>query len=268
MFRIGEFSKLGKVTVKTLHHYDDIGLLIPAYVDEFNGYRYYTANQLFELNRIVQLREIGFSLANIAALVEERDTAELLERRRLELLAESEQVELRLASLDRYIDERKALAMSYETTTKTIPACTVYSYETVVPNYDALNEIMPTLGERVGKANPGLKCTPDDYCFNVYLDEEYRETDVRVEICQAVVTRGVDGDGIVFKDLPEITAACVMHPGAYSGIGAAYAHVMKWVTENGYRITGPVRESYVHGVWDRENVADWRTEIQVPVAAA
>ncbi len=265
MFRIGEFSRLGKVTVKTLHHYDDIGLLVPAHVDEFNGYRYYTADQLVELNRVVRLREIGFSLADIAALLRDGGPADLFERRRAELLAESERIDRRLASLDGYINERKDHAMSNDVSVRTIPACTVFAFQTVIPTYAALNEIMPALGQRVAAANPGLECSPDDYCFNVYLDEEYRDTDIRVEICQAVTTRGADGDGIVFKDLPQITAACVTHPGDYAGIGAAYATVMTWVTDNGYRVVGPARESYIHGVWDCDDVADWRTEIQVPV---
>ncbi len=267
MFRIGEFSKLGKVTVKTLHHYDELGLLVPSQVDERNGYRYYTADQLFELNQIVRLRGIGFSLSDIALLMAGRDVTALVERRHQELLAERQLVGERLTSLRNYTKEMKGQPMPYHVSVKTIPACTVFAYETVLPNYEALGAIMPNLGEKVAQANPGLECTPDDYCFNVYLDEEYRDSDIHVEICQSVKTRGQDGDGIVFKDLPAITAACVTHPGAYEGISQAYAQVMAWIAENGREPAGPARESYIHGVWDCDDVADWRTEIQVPLVA-
>ncbi len=88
--------------------------------------------------------------------------------------------------------------MNYQAVIKEIPAYTVYSAKYTLPNYAALNEIMPALGKKVSKANPGIKCIEPNYCFNVYLDGEYREKDINVEICEAVETRGKDGDGIVF----------------------------------------------------------------------
>src|SRR5690349_13499337 len=62
MFKIGDFSKLSRVSVKTLRYYDELGLLKPAHVDHFTGYRYYSADQLPQLNRILALKDLGFSL--------------------------------------------------------------------------------------------------------------------------------------------------------------------------------------------------------------
>ena len=155
--------------------------------------------------------------------------------------------------------------MNYQAVVKEIPSCTVYSAQYVIPNYAALKEIMPALGEKVGKANPGLKCVEPGYCFNVYLDNEYRDTDISVEICEAVVAKGKDGDGIVFKEIPAITAISVLHRGAYEKIGAAYAYAVSWAEQNGYQIAGNIRESYIDGIWNKDNVDDWLTEIQVPV---
>jgi DNA-binding transcriptional MerR regulator len=268
VLRIGEFSKLGKVTVKTLHHWDDVDLLIPEEVDPVNGYRYYGVNQLVKVAEILRLQSLGFSLADIADLIAGRDGAELLERRRLELLAEQSLAAQRLLSLDHYVHDMKEQLMTYDITTTTIPACTVFAYDTVIPNYDALHQIMPKIGALVAKANPGLEYAPDDYRFNVYLDEEYRDHDVHVEICQTVVRPGVDADGIVFRKLPEITAACVTHSGAYEGIGKAFAAVIGWVNDHGYEIVGPIRESYLDGDWNQPDPANWRTQIQVPIKAA
>jgi DNA-binding transcriptional MerR regulator len=78
MFSIGEFSKLGRVTVDTLRHYDALGLLKPANVDPFTGYRYYSARQLKSLNRILVLKEIGFSLDEIARILQEKLTSDQL----------------------------------------------------------------------------------------------------------------------------------------------------------------------------------------------
>ncbi len=265
MHRIGMFSKLGKVTIKTLHHYDEVGLLVPSRVDEENGYRYYTTDQIFRLNEIVSLRQMGFSIAEISAIVDGHNIEGILTQRKAELESEARNVTDQLFRLTNYIKEQKeGHLMNYQAVIKEIPACTVYSAKHTIPNYSALMEVMPALGEKVGKLNPGLKCVEPGYCFNVYLDGEYRDTDINVEICEAVVSRGKDGDGIVFKDLPAVTVVSVLHKGAYEKIGVAYAYAMQWVEQNGYRVAGQVRESYIDGIWNRENVEDWLTEIQVP----
>lgn len=80
-----------------------------------------------------------------------------------------------------------------------------------------------------------------------------------------MTSRGKDGDGIVFKDLPAVTVVSVLHQGAYEGLRAAYAYAMQWVEQNGYTMAGYVRESYIDGVWNKDSVDDWLTEIQVPV---
>src|SRR5690349_13192442 len=69
MLKIGEFSRLSQVTVKTLHHYDEIGLLKPAQVDPFTDYRYYTLDQLPRIHSIMALKELGLSLEEIAQLL-------------------------------------------------------------------------------------------------------------------------------------------------------------------------------------------------------
>lgn len=264
-YRIGLFSKLGMVTIKTLHHYDEEGLLVPDYVDEATGYRYYTTGQLFRLNEIVALRQMGFSIPEISAIIDGGDLAEILTRRKAELESEVKNITGQLFRLENYIKQQKEKKMNYQAVIKEIPAYTVYSAKYNLPNYAALNEIMPALGEKVTKANPGIKCVEPNYCFNVYLDGEYRETDINVEICEAVTERGKDGDGIIFKEIPAITAVSVLHRGAYDKLGEAYAYAVQWVEQNGYEIAGNLRESYIDGIWNKENIADWLTEIQVPV---
>lgn len=155
--------------------------------------------------------------------------------------------------------------MNYQAVIKDLPEFTVYSTRCVIPNYAALNQIMPALGAKVTKANPGLKCVEPGYCFNVYLDGEYRDTDINIEICEAVMSKGIDGDGIVFKNIPAVTVVSVLHRGAYEALGEAYAYAMQWVSQNGYKIIDNVRESYIDGMWNKANVAEWLTELQVPV---
>src|SRR5687768_4532176 len=103
MFRIGEFSKLGRVTVKTLRWYDEVGLLVPDRVDEETGYRYYAPTQLATLNRILALKELGFSLEQIGSYLASTRPDELLalmRRRRDELEEQVAADKERLARLE------------------------------------------------------------------------------------------------------------------------------------------------------------------------
>lgn len=266
MYRIGMFSKLGKVTVKTLHHYDEVGLLAPAFTDEENGYRYYTTSQLFRLNEIVALRQMGFSIAEIAEIVDGHNIDALLEKQKAVLENEVRDATGRLFRLEHYIKEQKeGQAMNYKAVVKEIPACTVFSVRQVIPSYADLGTIMPAVGEKVAKNNPEIQCVQPEYCFNMYHDGEYKENNADVEICQAVTSRGKDEDGIVFKEMPAVTVVSVLHSGSYEKIASAYAYALQWVEQNGYEVSGMVRESYIDGMWNKENVEDWLTEIQVPV---
>src|SRR5215213_1484384 len=78
MFKIGEFSRLSRVSVRMLRHYDQLGLLRPSQTDPFTGYRYYSAEQLPRLNRIIALRDLGFSLEQITGMLEEDLSAKQL----------------------------------------------------------------------------------------------------------------------------------------------------------------------------------------------
>jgi DNA-binding transcriptional MerR regulator len=71
MLKIGDFSKLARVTVKALRYYDELGLLKPVSVDQFTGYRYYSTGQLTQLHRIVALKDMGLSLEEISRLLKD-----------------------------------------------------------------------------------------------------------------------------------------------------------------------------------------------------
>ena len=118
MLKIGEFSKLSRISVRMLRHYDEIGLLKPAEIDRFTDYRYYKEDQLPTAGRIAALREMGFSLADIIRILEVYDDREQMERffaaKREELEALSKDTEYRLALLDEARERlRKEEEMSY-----------------------------------------------------------------------------------------------------------------------------------------------------------
>src|SRR5262245_27655982 len=101
MFKIGEFSQMCRVSVRMLRHYDQLGLLKPSRTDSFTNYRYYSADQLPRLNRILALRDLGFSLEQIRNMLDEELPAEqlmgMLKLKRAEIEQQMQVEQLRMA---------------------------------------------------------------------------------------------------------------------------------------------------------------------------
>lgn len=270
MYRIGIFSKMNKITIKTLRHYDEIGLFKPSYVDEMTGYRYYSSSQLPRLYKILALKSIGFSLSEISSAIEQDgnldDMIEFLERKKDQILNKIEEEELKLYHLQAYLKTLKleGIKMKYNVILKELPEVIVASMRTIIPNYDAYYRIYPEMGEYMRKQN--VQCRVPEYCFTIYHDGEYKEADIDVEICEAVTAYGKDSDKVKFRRIEKVEkAACVLHKGPYSTIGRAYGELMKWIEENGYKVIGLPRESYIDGIWNKENPDEWLTEVQIPI---
>lgn len=266
MFYIGEFSQMAKTTVKTLRYYDDIGLLKPAGIDKFTGYRIYTTKQLLRIHAIQSLRQLGLSIDDIKDALDGSPDKAILYRRRQEILETISLAQAQLSSLDFILQEKgDASFMSYQAVIKELPSCIVYAKRFTVANFAVLNEVLPALGRQIGEKYPTLKCAVPEYCFVTYLDGEYRERDIQVEYCEAVTKLMPDFDGIHFKELPAVKAVSVMHKGSYNQLPQAYAYIFQWLEENGYQALERPRESYIDGVWNQAQEDDWLTELQVPI---
>lgn len=202
MYKIGLFSKINKVTVKTLRYYDEIGLLKPAFVDDENGYRYYTSSQLPILHKILALRQIGFSIDDIILITKGDDPEKIFSKKREYLLETIEKSNRQLSQINYYLENLKEdFSMKYEVVLKELPEVIVYSKRMVIPSYDSYFELIPQIGKEISDANPGLKCAVPKYCFNIYHDGEYKEKDIDVEYCEAVTIIGKDTDTIKFKKM-------------------------------------------------------------------
>ena len=86
-----------------------------------------------------------------------------------------------------------------------------------------------------------------------------------MEICEAVTKPKQEKEGLYFRTMPETTAACVFHRGSYGTLGEAYEAVLRYIEENGCEIAGQIRESYIDGVWNKDDESQWLTEIQIPI---
>lgn len=266
MYRIGEFSKMSKMTVKTLRYYDEVGLLKPEYVDEETAYRFYTTQQLVILHNIQSFRQVGLSINEIKLILTGHSVDKILEKRQQELLEELAFGKDQLSRINFILQEKKeGFFMNYQAIIKELPECIVYYKKMTIPSYDSYFQLIPAIGEEIAKANPDLKCRIPEYCFIVYLDGEYKEKDINVEFCEAVDKFGNEVGDIKFKNIESVTAVSVMHKGAYGNLSKAYAYAFKWIEENGYTIVSHPRESYIDGIWNKENEEDWLTELQIPI---
>jgi DNA-binding transcriptional MerR regulator len=272
MFSIGEFARLGGVSVRTLRHYDEIGLLRPATVDPDTGYRGYAAGQLGLLNRIVALKDLGLTLTQTGRLLDGITLDELrgmLTLRRAQLERELDEhlnqllgVEARL----RYIAREGAMPAD-DIVAKTIPAMGVivltgkapaFGPENIVPvvnrlvvRYDQLE-----IQDRVKAAGPRL----------IFYDLQPGE---EITVCLALPVTEPPGDlpePARYRILPEIEAATTVRSGpAVSIFPVVYHDLVRWIDERDYQpVDGPGREVWVNEVDDIADVAQQVFEIQLP----
>jgi effector-binding domain-containing protein len=268
MFKIGEFSKLSRVPVKTLRYYHQIGLLEPARIDDFTGYRYYTAVQLTRLNHILALKDLGFSLEQIGQMVDEDLSPEqvrgLLRLKRAEVRQQIEMDQARLARLESRLKqiEKESKMPKYEVVLKQVDKMqiagvrdTVASYSSVGPLYE---ELFAALGEHgIAPAGPMM---------GIYYDEEYKESDVDVETAVPVASGSLPKGRVVLRELPGAQMASLVRQGPYDDFTPAYQALMAWIEGNDYQIIGPNREIYLRGPEVGVDPAEYVTEIQFPVA--
>lgn len=263
LYRIGMFASMNHITIKTLHFYEEQGLLHPAFVDGENGYRYYTMDQMETLHRITALKNAGLTLDDIRKLDQASDPTDFLMKKKAEIMAKIADLTKRLALIDGYMTDL-GVFLDTPVLIKKIPKTIVASMQKRIESYDELFELMPQMGAEMERL--GCKCALPEYCFTHYLEPGYRDEKILVETCEAVTEKEQDSELIRFKEIPEVQAACIFHKGSYRDFPKTYAALLKYIEENGYEICGNIRENYIDGVWNRDREEDWLSEIQIPVS--
>ncbi len=268
MLKIGEFSKLSRVSVRMLRHYDEIGLLKPAEIDCFTDYRYYREDQLPTVCRITALKDMGFPLADIVKILAVYDDREQMERffaaRQRELEALSRDTAHRLTLLDAARKRlRKEEDMSYNVTIKTIPQRYAATVHMTLPRYEDEAMIWGVLVEETSR----LKIVEDDPCLCAvtYLDGEYKEENVEMMAWKTVKGAYPDTEHVKFRTLPEVTVASCTYQGSYTLMPDAYAAVVAWLEANGYESDGPMFNIYHVSPHETQNPDEFVTEICYPV---
>ena len=269
MLKIGEFSKLSRISIRMLRHYDEIGLLRPVRIDAFTGYRYYGEDQLPLAGRIAALRDMGFGLNAISEVLACGGDALALERllacREGELLDQKQEVERQLRmleSLRRKLREEKK-TMQYNVNLKTIPERYAACVRQILPRYDCEGVLWDTLMGETAQLNliDGDPCI----CCAVLHDGEYKEADVDVEVQKSVEGSYADTEHVQFKTLPAVTVASATYQGGYHLIGEVSAAVAAWVRDNDYHYDGPAFYIYHVSPHETDKPEEFITEICLPV---
>ena len=264
-FKIGEFSKLCQVTVKTLRHYEEIGLLTPLEVDQWTGYPYYDIKQLRQMTRIAYLKQLGFSLEEIVCQLEQNGNyldPELIQSK-IELCnSEMERLKWRLTELESTLHKQEKVME--QVIKKSLPERIFATHRRKIDSYQELFNLCPNvIGPEMERL--GCQCPDPQYCFTVEYNDEYG-VDIDIEYFEAVDKAGEDSDLIKFKSLPEVPVGlCINHYGAYDKMPETFAELYGYAEANGYELSDRPRFCYIDGIWNKESVDEWLTEIQLPV---
>jgi DNA-binding transcriptional MerR regulator len=249
MFKIGEFSRLSRVSVRMLRYYDQLGLLKPSQTDSSTNYRYYSADQLPRLNRILALRDLGFSLEQIKEMLEEELSSEqllgMLKLKRAEIEQQMQVQQGQMTRLEARIRQMNETtdSKSYEVILRDIGPQLVATYREIAADDDRIQSMFNEVETCVARFDQARADKPP---FAIYYDAEYRERDIDAEVAIPLKFPIPGTDDIHVRELPGVSnVACVVHSGSYVTLYQAYNALLSWIEANHYRMAGPIREVYL-----------------------
>ena len=272
MIKIGDFARLSQVSVVTLRYYDEMDLLKPVKIDTFTGYRFYSAVQLPRLNRILALKDLGFSLDQIKLMLADGLTLEQLrgmltmQRNEVEKRLSDEQERLhRIEARLRQIEMENKMP-NYDVVIKTIPSMLVASRRVTIPTNDQVPQYLDSAYMEVYSYVHRQSAKDTGPCFALWHSpsDVYENEDAEAVV---PIDRPLTGnDKVKVYELPSTQVASVVHQGSFEDFTQGHAALLEWIDSNAYQIVGPYREIYIRH--DKGQLSDSTTEIQFPVEKA
>jgi DNA-binding transcriptional MerR regulator len=268
-YNIGEFSKVTGLSVKTLRFYHEKGILVPSSVDEATGYRSYDESKIEKARIIMRLREMEFSLEDIATVLGEcADEADILNY----LVRQKDILQQRIRE-DRDIVRSLNEIITRELEAKQLMENSSFVVEerTLEPTliaglrmkgkYSDCGSGFSRLGKLVGRYICGK-------ALCLYYDCEYREEDADYETCFPI-RREVQVPGVSVRTLPGGRSLSLIHRGPYPALGRSYARILAYARERSLNLLLPTREVYVKGpgLIFHGNPKNYLTEILLPFGA-
>ncbi len=277
MFKIGDFSKIARVSGRLLRYYDSIGLLSPQRIDPATGYRYYAADQLGRLNRILALKELGLSLDQVARFLADDISSDeirgmfLLKKAELERSLSEEAQRLRnVESRLLQIDARGSVA-DYEVVLKSAPAQPYLAFRQSFPNFagvvDVLKEVVLHGARRLGE---GVR---DALLVVAHSDFDDENLDLEIGFSlktgrdkPLVLPSGVTLEPALLPAAPELATLVRSGPSHESHL--AFGALGLWMEANRFEIAGPSRELFLKMPFEPPDPAHIVVEVQFPVRPA
>jgi DNA-binding transcriptional MerR regulator len=264
---VGDFSRITHLSVKTLRHYHEVGLLAPATVNPGTGYRYYSADQVPAAQVIRRLRDLEMPVGEVKAVLAADDAAD----RNALIAAHLDRLEAELAQTRAAVDSLRNLlqpppgAPAIEH--RSVPAVRAAGIAAVVDHGDVLAWWQGALGElRATVRAQGLRAAgPPGGVFGSELFQHERgEATVFVPVEGSVREIG----RVAPVTVPAAELAVITHLGSLSDADLSYATLGSYATRHEISIDGPLREYYLSGVGEVADEAEWRTEIGWPIFRA
>lgn len=275
MFTIGDFATFTQVSVPALRLWDRKGILVPARVDPDTGYRYYRADQAAVVQRILALRELGFTLGQIGPILADPPSSEtiaaMLSIRRTEAEQDRQRAEDRILAIEaklRTLDRSSDMSSNYDVLRKTSPAVrlatTSRRLDAEIEREDPLR-LFAAFGELFGQLSTALDAegvTPAGPAWSLYdrSDDAGMVVHAGLPIGPDVV---IASPGVVVVDRPELDVASAIHVGDVGEMATAYAAIMEWLEMRSLQPSGGAAE--ISLVWDPDHPERNVTELHLSI---
>lgn len=274
MFRIGEFSKIAQVPASLLRYYDDIGLFRPIYCDRDTGYRYYSVQQLTQLNRILALKDLGLSLEQVKRLVEDEVSPDeirgmlALKKAQIEQSIQTESTRLRFVESRLQQLERKGKFQDDDVVLKSLPAQPFLSLRHTCHNLEEtllmILEMNRVVSKQVKAKNLGRFTA---VIHNELYEENYWDLEFGFLLNQDLdITLSLSNDSVMtVRELPPVkTAATAVRLGGPENGHICYSAIGTWAETNQYKLIDKGREVFIVPPLPGSE-SEMVTEIQFPV---
>ena len=266
MIKIGDFARMCEVSVPTIRYYDEVGLLKPLSVDSTSGYRYYSVSQMPRLNRIMALKDLGFTLQQIENVLNGGLTLHELQgmlkmkQAEVERLIATERARLcRIAARLRQIEQEDRMS-DFDVALKNVSPTLVASCTVTIPTNDQVPEYLGRAFSAVyghidmHGAKPVGPCCAIWHQGSSVLENEVAEAMVPIDRATPETAE------VKVYEVPAMQVATVVHHGPLSALPLMHKALLSWMETNQYEPAGSYREVYHH---TEDNPV---TEVQYPVA--
>ena len=261
-YKIGDFSLITRIPVKTLRYYHEVGILEPSRTDVQNGYRFYADDQLETARLVRMLRSLEFPIKSVREVLERRDAGESIEQ-----VVEQQREEIR-SRLDELLKlERRLASMASES-----PRAGEVRKRRLEPELFAtvrFSGAYPDVGYRFEELMRIAGDLATGPAAALYWQDEYREDDADISVA-IPIARPAERPGAEVVLLPATDAIATVHKGPFDTIGAGYQRVFAEASRRSLEVQLPIRERYLKGPGDPDSPGpeDYLTEVVVPVRAA